>query len=487
VTLYTAKRLFCLTTSLAVLTWPGVVSAETLREALMKAYNTNPTLNSARAAQRANDENVPIARANGLPNIGVQTNYTEQVVRPGNSFNSPSRSASGNVQLEIPIYQGGAVKSAVRAADKRVASGQAQLRGTESSVFNQVVAAYMDVIRDEAIVELNTKNVNVLDVNLQATKDRFEVGDLTRTDIAQSEARLSEARSRLETAQSNLVESRERYIRLVGDAPVALEPPPPLPNLPATPDAAVAVALTDNPDILAAAREREAARFDVNAARSQRSFRVSAVSGGNYQNFLGTLQSGVEGVTVAQESSSATAGLQATFPLYQGGAPSARVRQAQARETQALEQEIETERGVIAQTRAAYASWQASLDVITSSQAAVDANRLSLEGVRAENSVGNRTILDILNAEQELLNSEVNLVSARRNAYVAGFTLLAAMGQAEARDLGLDGGALYDPAVNYKRVRGRFWDWDEDPDPVARSTRTVDIPAQTPETAPVNQ
>ena len=152
--------------------------------------------------------------------------------------------------------------------------------------------------------------------------------------------------------------------------------------------------------------------------------------------------------------------------------------QAQARETAALEQVIATERDVIAQVRAAWSSWQASLAVIESSQVAVDAADLSLEGVRAENSIGSRTILDVLNAEQELLNARVQLVTARRNAYVAGFTLLAAMGRAEARDLGFLGeGVLYDPAVNYERVRGRVWDWDRDPEPMPSSTRTVDVPA----------
>jgi len=145
---------------------------------------------------------------------------------------------------------------------------------------------------------------------------------------------------------------------------------------------------------------------------------------------------------------------------------------------QAMEQEIAVERSIIAQVRAAYASFNASMQVIDSSQKAVEANTLALEGVRAENSVGNRTILDILDAERELLNAQVQLVTARRNAYVAGFTLLAAMGRAEARDLGLDGGMLYDPEINYERVRDKINDFDSDKDPVAQSTRTVDSPAQ---------
>ena len=170
--------------------------------------------------------------------------------------------------------------------------------------------------------------------------------------------------------------------------------------------------------------------------------------------------------------------MRASIPIFQGGRPAAQERQAQARAGATLEQEIEAERGVIAQVRSAYSSWRAANEIIASSQSAVDAASLSLEGVRAENSVGNRTILDILNAEQELLNAQVELVRARRNAYVAGFSLLAAMGRAEAQDLGLEGGPLYDPNTNYKRVRGKVFDWEFDPDPVARSTRTVTVPAQ---------
>lgn len=149
-----------------------------------------------------------------------------------------------------------------------------------------------------------------------------------------------------------------------------------------------------------------------------------------------------------------------------------------------MEREIETERDVVEQTRSAFASYQASLDSIRSNEIAVAANQLALEGTRAEQTVGTRNILDVLNAEQELLNSQVALVTARRDAYVAGFSLLAAMGQAEAADLGLDGGTLYDPTINYRRVRRIIWDWDEDPRPAPVATRTVDTPADTPVTAP---
>ena len=472
----TLRRILILGASSAALLAGAPAAAETLQEALAKAYANNPTLTAERARQRATDENVPIARADGLPSAGTTAEYSENVLVGRNAF-SPTRQFFAGINAEVPIYQGGAVANRVRAAERRVESGQAFLRATESSVFTEVVAAYMDVIRDDAILSLNRENVNVLRVNLQATRDRFEVGDLTRTDIAQSEARLALAEGDLRTAEANLIESRERYIRLVGDPPDNLEPPPPLPGLPESPDAAVDVAVENNPDLIAARQESEASRFDIRVAEASRRPRLSAIAQGGYNNFLNTLP-GSETGEAANTSSNAVVGLQASIPLFQGGRPAAQVRQAQAFSSQAQEQVIETERRVIAQTRAAYASWQSSLQVIEASQAAVSANTLSLEGVRAENSVGNRTILDILDAQRELLQTQVNLVAARRNAYVAAFSVLAAMGRAEGRDLGLDGGLLYDPELNYRRVRNRIWDWDSDPTPVPQATRTVNTPAQ---------
>jgi outer membrane protein len=469
---HAAAALLLLTSAMTV-----PASAETLQGALAKAYASNPTLTGARAGQRATDENVPIQKAGGRPALDVTGSYSESILKPTISFTSPQRTVNAQAQLSVPIYSGGAVRNSVKAAKVRVAAGQAGLRGTEASIFSQTVAAYMDVIRDTAIVSLNEANVNVLQVNLQATNDRFEVGDLTRTDVAQSESRLALAQSDLQTAQANLITSRENYIALVGEAPDDLEPPPQLPGLPASPSTAVQVALADNPDIVAAQKQREARGLDVRAARGSVMPTLSAFTQAGYTNYLDTLDNGSAGGG-SQINKQAAAGLQLTVPLYQGGRPAAQVRQNQALESQAMEQEIETERSVIAQTRAAYASWQASLQTIDSSRKAVDAASLSLEGVRAENSVGSRTILDILNAEQESLSAKVQLVSAQRNAYVAGFSLLAAMGHAEADDLGLASGALYDPMVNYDRVKGKWFDWDFDSAPQPVATRTVDTPAQ---------
>ncbi len=449
----------------------------TLQDALEAAYRTNPTLQAARANQRATDESVPIAKADGRPSITNTTSYTEFVKRSANNFTSPERVLNSQVQLGVPIYSGGGVRNAVKAAKTRVEAGQADLRGTESSIFSGVVAAYMDVILQEAVVSLNRKLVEVLGVNLQATSDRFEIGDLTRTDVAQSQARLALARGDTQSAEANLSAAREFFIQLVGMVPGELAPPPPLPALPESADQAVATALDFNPDIIAARERSKAAEHDIDVAGSNRLPSLNLYSTGAYNDYFGTL-GGPVASTFTQKEKTAQVGARLSIPIYQGGRPAALRRQAQARASAALETEIAVERDVIAQTRAAYSSWQAAQELIESTQLAVSAAELSLEGVRAENSVGNRTILNILDAEQELLSAQVRLVTARRNAYVAGFSLLAAMGKAEARDLGLDGGPLYDPEVNYRRVRGKWFDWENDPAPAAQSTRTVDTPVQ---------
>ncbi|MBY6219112.1 TolC family outer membrane protein [Qipengyuania aquimaris] len=462
--------------ALALSTAPA--HADTLQEALTDAYVNNPTLEAARANQRATDEGVQIQRAQGLPSITASGNYIEFIKNSPNSFTAPDRRLQVGPDLTVPVYSGGAVRNGIKAARERVDAGRADLRATESAIFSQVVAAYMDVLRGQALVALSANQVDVLTVNLEATGDRFEIGDLTRTDVAQSQSRLAVAQSDLRSAQATLIQARETYIALVGDAPQDLQAPPPLPGLPDSAIEAVDVALENNPDLIAAKERAQAAGYDSEVAGSGRLPTLSLFAGADYTNYFDTLAGGAGGI--AQNETTANAGVQVSIPIFQGGLPAARQRQAMARESAALEQVIATERDVIAQTRASYSSWQASLAIIESSQAAVDAATLSLEGVRAENSIGNRTILDVLNAEQELLSARVQLVTARRNAYVAGFSLLAAMGRAEARDLGLgDEGVLYDPIDNYERVSGSIWDWGRDPEPTAKSTRTVDIPPAT--------
>ncbi|MDF7775506.1 TolC family outer membrane protein [Sphingomonas sp. AOB5] len=455
----------------------------TLRDALVLAYNSNPDLAGERANLRATDEGVPIARSSGLPGVTSSAGVNESLYNTDQGL-SPSRRGSVGADLSVPIYAGGSVRNSVRAAETRVEAGRSLLRAAEADIFTQVVTVYVDVIRDEAIVRLNQQNVRVLEVNLQATRDRFEVGDLTRTDVAQSEARYALAQAQLRGAEARLIGSRENFIRVVGTPPGVLAPPPALPGLPTTVEGATDIALANNPNLEAAVKSGEATRYDVSVAEAGRLPRVSVGFGGDYYNYLGSTTARSNAAGFGSDGFSTSAGVNFTMPLFQGGRPAAQVRQAKARREAALEGVTFTERGVIAQTRSSFALYQSSLRVIESSRVAVDANRLSLEGVRAENSVGTRTILDILNAEQEFLNSQVTYVTAERDAYVAGFTLLAAMGKAEAEDLGLDGGPLYDPTTNYNQVRRGWSDWSDGPAESTKGTRTNQTPVQNPEVTP---
>jgi outer membrane protein len=460
----------------------GTASADTLREALVSTYQANPTLTGQREALKSTDAGVAIARAAGRPQVSGTVGINRDLTQSGSLRRlSKGPFLAGGVDLSYPLFQGGTVRNNIEAAKTRVEAGRATLRAVEGDIFTEAVAAYMDVIRDRAIVELNENQVKVLSTNLEATSDRFEIGDVTRTDVAQSEARLSLGRSALTTAQGRLATSEENYRRVIGKRPDALQPPPPLPPFPATSDQAVQIALTNNPDLIAITRQAEAANYDVRSTRGSRLPTVSAIASGDYVNTLGgDTGQNIDTGSLPRSGTTTTIGVQSRIPLYQGGLPAARIRQAQAIEGQTLEQRVAIERAVVASTRSAFAIYKAATDAIASNQVAVSANELALEGARAENSVGTRTILDVLNAEQELLNSQVALVTARRDQYVAGFQLLNAMGQAEADDLGLEGGPLYDPLGNYRRVAGNWNDWSSDRrhDPVATSTVT---PAEQPQ------
>ncbi|HEX4849107.1 MAG TPA: TolC family protein, partial [Novosphingobium sp.] len=318
----------------AMVTTP--VLADELRDALVMAYNTNPTLQAARATLRATDEGVPIARSQGLPSLSGTATYSEFVDGSSGNPLAPDRNLDAQLNFGVPIYAGGGIRNSIRSAETRVIAGRADLRAAETAVFSQVVAVYMDVILAESVVELNRANVKRLEVNLQATRDRFEIGDLTRTDVAQSESRLAFAQGQARTAEANLISARERYIQVVGKAPENLKTPPPLVGLPGSADDAVAIALESNPDLLAARQRSRAAGYDSAAAGSGRMPTVSVFANTGYNDSLGTNQ--IPGAV--QSTTSTTVGVRATVPLFQGGLPSAQRRQAQAREGALLEQEI---------------------------------------------------------------------------------------------------------------------------------------------------
>src|SRR5438874_2130256 len=465
----------------------GTASADTLREALVSAYQTNPTLTAQRQALEATDATVAIARAAGRPQVTAQVGLNRNLARSGvlnTGGKGPTLSAGAD--LSVPLFNGGSVRNSVQAAKTRVEAGRATLRAVEGDVFTNAVSAYMNVIRDRAVVELNENNVKVLETNLEATRDRFQIGDLTRTDVAQSEARLQLGRAQLATAQGQLTASEATYRQQIGHPPGQLAPPPPLPPLPTTPEEAVRIALANNPDLVAISRQAMAAGYDVRVAEASRLPTLSGVLSNTYVNNLG----GNSITGVPNTGTQSQIGAQVNVPIFQGGLPAARIRQAEAQQGQVTEQVVGTERAVVQTARAAFAQYDAAQKAIQSNTVAVQANELALEGARAEQTVGTRTVIEVLNAEQELLQSQVALVTAKRDAYVSGFQLLNAMGQAEAQDLGLEGGPLYDPLGNYRRVANNWNDWAGEPRHPTAATRTVSPeelppnPAVTPQVVP---
>ena len=441
-------------------------NATTLQQTLTATYANNPQLTGQRAALRATDEQYGILRAQGLPQAAINGSVN-QGIQNYRDINTYNRIGTVGAAVSVPIWQGGRVRNALKAADARVSGGQQALRSTEGQVFVSAVGAYMDVLRDRSIVELNLNNVKVLQTNLDATNDQFQAGSLTRTDVAQSVARLEGAKSQLAAARATLTGSEENYRAVVGQSAGLLEPPPALPLLPKDADYAEATALDNNPDIAAAAERVRATHFDVETARANHLPSVSASAGENYYNYAdGSLG------FVARHGQYSSVGVTATIPLYQGGLVGAQTRQSQAFEQQAIESQTQTERGVVANAHAAFSSYQASLYTTRSSEEQVKANTLALEGLRAEQGVGLRQVLDVLNGEQELLSSKVTLVSAQHDAYLAGFQLLNTMGLVNYKRLGLEGGALYDPNVHYERSRRALSDFAEDPQPAPQARPT---------------
>ncbi|MFL6751906.1 MAG: TolC family outer membrane protein [Sphingomicrobium sp.] len=469
----------------------GTASADTLRNALASAYQTNPTLTAQREALRATDATVAIARAAGRPQVSGTVGLNRDLSRQGIlDTGGKGPTLSGGADLSYPLFNGGSVRNNIRAAQTRVEAGRATLRAVEGDVFTNAVSAYMDLIRDRSVVELNLNNVRVLQTNLEATRDRFQIGDLTRTDVAQSEARLQLGVSQLAAAQGRLLASEATYREVIGHAPGQLAPPPPLPPLPTTAEEAVRIALANNPDLVAITRQAIASGYDVRVAQAGRLPTLSGVLSGTYVNELNGAGTNIFGQQNPSTGTQTSAGVNARVPIFQGGLPSARIRQAQALQGQVTEQVVGTERAVVQGARAAFAAYEAAQKAIQANTVAVQANELALEGNRAEQSVGTRTIIEVLNAEQELLNSQVALVSAKRDAYVAGFQLLNVMGQADAQDLGIDGGPLYDPLGNYRRVASSWSDWAGEPRHAPTATRTISPqelppnPAVTPQIVP---
>jgi outer membrane protein len=448
------RRAVCAATLIAVLGIPRAAVAETLESALAQAYRNNPTLNAQRAALRAVDESVPQALANYRPRVtwtfdaGVQ--HYESVVASGGAYsltNANINPRGGNIGLVQTLYNGQRSGNLTRQAEASVLSGRETLRNGEQTAMLDAATAYMNVLRDTAILDLQRRNVQVLQEQLKQTRDRFNVGEVTRTDVAQSESRLAASQSQVLAAEANLKSSQATYRRVVGADPVNLRPGMPVDRLsPNTLLAAVDVGWRQHPTV-------NAAQYTVDAAQMA----VKAAEGSLYPTV--TVESALQkrwdlqpGVT---DQLTGTLLGRVAVPIYQGGAEYSVIRQA--KETLGQRRiELDVQRDLVRATVVqAWSQLEATKAQIIAAQAQVTATEVALNGVREEARVGQRTTLDVLNAQQELVNARVALVTAQRDRVVASFTLLAAVGRLSPQVLGL-GTDLYDARVHYHQVRDKW-------------------------------
>lgn len=431
-------------------------TAETLNQALAAAYKFNPKLDAARASQRATDEEVPRALSGYRPSVtgtATTTYQNTRIVAPGAPASTFATAGELNpktygIGVVQPLFRGFRTVNAVNGAEATVRAGRETLRLAEQGVLLEAVTAFGDVVRDLAIVRLRENNVTVLTRDLKSTQDRFNVGEVTRTDVAQSQARRAAAVSALDLAKANLQTSRGTFERVIGHPPGSLTAPQPSRLVPKSLRDATEIALRESPTVVAALYREQAARFAIETIRGELlpTVQLEANYGKQFETSI-----------VTQEIEQTTVTGRLTVPFYTGGEVQARVRQAKHTHVQRL-QEIEQARTEQqAQVVQAWSSMVAARAQLESDQASVDASRIALAGVREEERVGQRTLLDVLNAEQELLNNEVNLATDRRNLLVASYSLLSAIGRLNAQELAV-AESVYDAEEHYHEVRRKWFD-----------------------------
>ena len=427
--------------------------AETLEQALVQSYQNNPQLNAQRAAARATDENVAIALSGYRPRLTATSSLSEVYLE--NVARGTGRSAGENAVTSVgatgtqTLLNGFQTGNRTRQAESQVFAARETLRSTEQTVLLNAVTAYMNLLRDGAVLELQRSNVNVLEATLRQTRDRFSAGEVTRTDVAQAESRLAAGRSQLLTAESNYVTSKAQYRQVIGLEAGKLTPAMPVDRFsPRTLVAARARAATEHPTITVANYNVDVAVFQVKVAEGalyptlqlqgsvNKSF-GSTTNLNNLQNF------------------SASIGGQLSVPIYQGGQEYATIRQA--KETLGQRRlDLDTARDQVQSTvTQAWGQLEAAKAQIESTTAQVNAAEIALNGVREEARVGQRTTLDVLNAQQDLVNARVALVTAQRDRVVASYTVLAATGAFSPQVLGLKVQG-YDPVTHYHQVRDNW-------------------------------
>ncbi len=436
----------------------GGAGAETLGDAIALAYQSNPALQAQRASQRALDETYVQARAGYRPTANLQALVTTDTNNQSPFQNTPSQHFAGQTQVSSatitvtqPIYTGGRVTSQVNAAEAEILAGREALREAEENVLQNVIQAYVDVRRDQESQAISEENVNLLKRQLAESQARFEVGEITRTDVAQTQARVAAAQAQLSTAQASLANSRAGYAAVVGQNPGKLAPEPSLAKfLPATVDIAFDAAEHNNPQIRRSDYTEQSSAARVAAAKAQTRPTVSlqasfGYGGGNF---------GLD-TPFANYSHDLSATAVANFPLFTGGLTSSQIRQAA--ETNNVDRiTIETtRRQVLLLVSQAWNQLLGARANLVANQEEVKAANIAFEGTRQEAQVGLRTTLDVLITEQDLSNAQLALVNARHDEYLAAAVLLSAMGSLFAKTLTPDVPA-YDPKTNFDQVRHSY-------------------------------
>ncbi len=435
---------------LAVLGLSPPAVAETLHEALTLTYQSNPKLDAERARLRATDEGVPQAKAGFRPTALATANagVSRQTSSPGQLTDGTTHPSGYGVTATQSVFSGFRTVNTVREAEANVRAGRENLRLIESQVLLDAVTTYADVIRDTALVRLREKNVAVLSTELQSAEARRSVREVTKTDVAQAQARRAKSISALDLARSNLKTSRAVYERVVGRPPHALsEASPPAKLIPGTVEDVLKTAEKENPNVVAALYREQAARHEVDRIWGELLPEVKLEAGYNQA---------YNPSTYINQTGTGTVTGRLNVPLYEGGEVKARVRAAKHTHVSRL-QEIEQARTEVQATAVgAWAKMEATRTQVAQDQVQVSSARTALEGVREEERVGQRTLLDVLNAEQELLDAEVAAVSDRHDHLIASYALLAAIGHLDAGILQL-GDSQYDPSVHYDEVERKWF------------------------------
>jgi outer membrane protein len=450
----------CTIAAAAFIIVPRVAMSDTLEGALAQAYQNNPSLNSQRAALRATDEGVPIALSGYRPRVtGTITGGAtgqDQVSKSVSSFGVGTYTGSWDniaphsfgVTATQTLYNGMQTGNRTRQAESQVSAARETLRLTEQTVLLAAATAYMNLLRDIAILDLQRRNVEVLQEQLRQTRDRFNVGEVTKTDVAQSESRVAAGRSSMLGAESNVVTSRATYRQVVGVEPGKLTPGAPVDRYsPKTLAAAIGQGRAENPSVTAAALGVDVATLQIKINEGALYPTVTASAGVNY-NAEST-------PAIVKTFSYALLGT-VSVPLFQGGAEYATIRQSKETLGQ-RRMDLDTQRDSAQQ--AVVQSWgqvEAAKAQIIATQAQVAAAETALNGVREEARVGQRTTLDVLNAQQELVNARVALVTAQRDRVVASYSLVSAVGRLSATMIGLRS-AVYDPQVHYQQIRDSWF------------------------------